>query len=224
MKADVNGTQIELEPNSRPYLLKRIVADGFDLVLIFLLYLLFFTLLLSSPFSETYRTHFERYRAIETETAAALGDDPEAIGEALNGSEEYTDELFAANLHGYLLKGGACLLAELLVLLVLPLTSRFRTTPGKRMTGLMPFSESKQSRASKAQIFYRFLFVFLIDSLVLYLYTGTLTFVLVPVLRLTEMLLNGRNHKTVCDFITGIKIIEKVSFAGINSFQGGKKR
>ena len=34
MKADVNGTQIELEPNSRPYLLKRIVADGFDTVLI----------------------------------------------------------------------------------------------------------------------------------------------------------------------------------------------
>ena len=49
MKADVRGTQIELPPNSPPYLLKRMVADGFDIALIFLLFTIFTMLLFSSP-------------------------------------------------------------------------------------------------------------------------------------------------------------------------------
>ena len=216
MKADVNGTQIELEPNSRPYLLKRIIADGFDTVLIFILFLAFFWLLLESPLSEKYRAHEERSRAIALETAAAVGNDAEALSEALNADTEYRDELLAANLRRYLLEAAACFTAEALVLLAFPLSGKYRTTPGKRMTGVMPFNERRRSRATWPQIVYRFLFVFLIDSLALYLYTGILTFLLVPVLRLTEMLLNGKDHKTVCDFVTGIKIIEKLSYDGIN--------
>ena len=216
MKADVNGTQIELEPNSRPYLLKRIIADGFDTVLIFILFLAFFWLLLESPLSEKYRAHEERSRAIALETAAAVGNDAEALSEALNADTEYRDELLAANPRRYLLEAAACFTAEALVLLAFPLSGKYRTTPGKRMTGVMPFNERRRSRATWPQIVYRFLFVFLIDSLALYLYTGILTFLLVPVLRLTEMLLNGKDHKTVCDFVTGIKIIEKLSYDGIN--------
>ncbi len=45
--------------------------------------------------------------------------------------------------------------------------------------------------------------------------TGTLTFLLVAVIRLTEMLLNRKN-KTLCDFLTGIMIIETMSYDGIN--------
>ena len=41
MKREFRGTQIELEPNSRPYLLKRILADGFDIAAIFALFMLF---------------------------------------------------------------------------------------------------------------------------------------------------------------------------------------
>lgn len=225
MKAEVKGTQIELEPNARPYLLKRLVADGFDTVLIFLLYLLLFSLLLRTPLAAAYRTHFAQAQQMAAETAEALGNDPAAVGAALSGDTAYRDELLAANLHGYLLKGGACLAAELLVLLALPLASRYRATPGKRMTGLMPFHESRQSRATKAQILYRFLFVFLFDSLGLYLLTGgDVTFLLVPVLRLTELLLSGKQQKTLCDWITGIRIIEKLSYQGIHSIQGGEKR
>ncbi|MBR5343954.1 MAG: RDD family protein [Oscillospiraceae bacterium] len=217
MKADVNGTQIELEPNSRPYLLKRIIADGFDTVLIFILFLAFFWLLLESPLSEKYKAHEERSRAIALETAAAVGNDAEALSKALNADTEYRDELLAANLQGFLLKAAACFPAEALVLLVFPLSGKYRTTPGKRMTGIMPFNERRRSRATWPQIVYRFLFVFLIDSLFLYFFTGgDVTFLLVPVLRLTEMLLNGKDHKTVCDFVTGIKIIEKLSYDGIN--------
>ena len=216
MKAEINGTQIELEPNSKPYLLKRIVADGFDLTAVFVLFLLLTMLLMHTPLAQSYHAHAERATALVEATAAELHNDAEAVGAALSGNSEYREEAFAANLHSYLLKAAACFLAEALILLAIPLLNRDRATPGKLLARIMPFNEKRQSRVIWPQIVYRFLFVFLIDSLALYLYTGILTFLLVPVLRLTEMLLNSSKNKTICDFITGVTIIEKLSYDGIN--------
>lgn len=215
MKADVGGTQIELAPNSPPYLLKRMVADGFDIVLIFVLFTLLSMLLLKTPQAAAYRAHYERCRIIENETAASFPGDTEAIAAALSENAEYRDELFAANLHGYVIKAVACFFAELPVLLVIPLLNKNRCTPGKLMTGIMPFHESRQSRVGRSHAVFTFVFVWLFDSLGPYLLTEMLTFLLIPVLRLTEMLLNLKKQKTVCDLITGTRIIEKLSYQGI---------
>ncbi len=215
MKVDVNGVQIDLVPNSRPYLLKRIAADGFDTFLIFVLFMLFTALILKTPAANVYHAHLARYQAIEAEVASDLGNDAEAVSEALRGNEEYLSERLAANVHSYLLKAAACFLAEGIILLAVPLFSRFRCTPGKLMTGIIPFYEQRQSRAVPWQVIARFVFVFLIDSLAWYLLTGILTFLLVPLLRLTEMLLNRKN-KTICDWMTGVLVIEKLSYDGIN--------
>ena len=215
MKASVNGRQIELEPNSKPYLLKRIIADGFDIFLIFVLFLTFTMLIMKTPLAETYHRHFDRYTAIENEVKEAHASDPDAIEAALQSNSEYQDEWFAANLYGYLLKAAACFLAEMPVLLLVPLLNRRRATPGKLMSGIMAFSERRQSRMTWYQALFRFLFVLLIDSLGLYLITGILTFLLVPVLRLTQMLLNKKN-KTICDFLTGVTMIDALSYDGVN--------
>ena len=138
MKKYVNGTQIDIEPNSKPYLLKRFVADGFDILLIFALFMLFTMVLMKTPLADTYHLHFEKYEAIESESAATLENDAEAISSALSQNNEYRNELFAANLHGYLLKAAACLIAELLVLLVIPFLNVGRATPGKLLTGILP--------------------------------------------------------------------------------------
>ncbi|MCR5664017.1 MAG: RDD family protein [Oscillospiraceae bacterium] len=214
MKAEVNGRQIELEPNSRPYLLKRIIADGFDVLLLFALFMLLMLLILRTPAADAYHEHAGRAQAIEAETAAALQNDAEAVSAALSENGEYRDELFAANLRSYVLKAAACLLAELLLFVAVPLLNRSRATPGKLMTGIMPFNVKRQSAATVPQILYRFLFVLLIDSLPFYLYAGIYTFLLVPILRLTELLMSRKN-RTVCDLITGITIIEKLSFDGV---------
>ena len=221
MKAEVNGRQIELEPNSKPFLLKRLLADGFDTVLIFMLFAVLTMLLIRTPVAGTYRAHFERYTAIERATAEQYSGDTDAVSAALSKNAEYNSELFAANLHGYLIKAAAGFIAEALVLLAIPLLNPGRETPGKLMCGIMPFNEKRHSRVTAAQIIYRFVFVFLIDSLLLYLVTGVLTFLLVPLLRLTEMLLNGKKNKTLCDLITGVTIIEKLSYDGINKLRGG---
>ena len=215
MKANVNGRQIDLAPNSKPHFLKRIVADGFDTFLVFVLFLAFTALLMKTPLAAAYERHFQRYTAIEAEVKEAYPSDPEAIGAALRGSSEYQNEWFAANLHGYLLKAAACFLAEAPVLLLVPLFNRRRATPGKLMARIMPFHERRQRRATWYQVLFRFLFVLLFDSLGLYLITGILTFLLVPVLRLTQMLLNKKN-KTICDFLTGVTMIEALSYDGVN--------
>ena len=215
MKADVGGRQIELSPNSKPYLLKRMVADGFDILLIFGLFMLFTMILLRTPIAETYQRHFDKVQAIQKETVEALGNDAKAVTEALGSDSEYQNELFTANLYGYLMKALAALLAEIPILTIVPFLNKNRSTPGKLMTGIMLFSENRNSRARWYQIFYRFLFIFLIDSLGLYLFTGILTFLMVPVIRLMEMLLNKKN-KTICDFVTGIMVIEKLSYNGIH--------
>ena len=215
MKADVGSRQIELSPNSKPYLLKRMVADGFDILLIFGLFMLFTMILLRTPIAETYQRHFDKVQAIQKETVEALGNDAKAVTEALGSDSEYQNELFTANLYGYLMKALAALLAEIPILIIVPFLNKNRSTPGKLMTGIMLFSENRNSRARWYQIFYRFLFIFLIDSLGLYLFTGILTFLMVPVIRLMEMLLNKKN-KTICDFVTGIMVIEKLSYNGIH--------
>lgn len=215
MAKSVNGKEIQLDPNSKPFLAKRLIADGFDTVLLFGLFMLLTAWIMATPLAGTYTAHYERYSMIEIETAAAYNNDAARISEALSGNEEYRSERFAAALHSYILKAVCCLAAELVLFLVIPLLRKDRATVGKILTGVMPFHLRRQARAEWYQILYRFLFIFIIDSLALYLFTGIWTFVLVPVIRLSEMLLN-RNNRTVCDGVTGIMIIEKLSYNGIN--------
>lgn len=214
-----NGTKnekIELEPNSKPYLFKRIISDGFDTVVIFLLFMVLSAALFISPLAKTYNDHYDRYMEIQNAAVEEFGDDAIAIRDSLNGNDEYRDERFAANLHGYLLKLLAGLLAEAPVLLIVPLVSKTRGTPGKLFTKIMPFCMKKSARASRLQVFGRFIFVFIIDSAGLYLLTGIYTFLLVPVLRLIVMLLNKKN-RTILDFLSGITIIETLSYNGIDN-------
>ena len=217
MKASYGEKQIEIEANSKPYLLKRIIADGFDIVLIFALFMLLTALVMRTPMAKTYRSHIVRAQEIAKEYYERLDGvvSADEVREALQKDEEYRDERFAANLHGYLLEALSAFISEGIVLLAVPLLNKDKSTPGKLMTSVMLFSRKRQGRASGLQILSRFLFVFFIDSLALYLFTGIYTFLLVPVLRITEMLLN-RENRNICDFMTGLTVIEKISYDGIN--------
>ena len=214
MEREYRGKTIEIEPNSRPYLLKRIIADGFDITVIFLLFTVLTLLLAKTPLGNAMNRHTERYLEIQNEVTAEFEGDGEAITEALKGNAEYRDELFAANLHGYLLKALACFLVEAVVLVLVPFLNRDRSTPGKLLTNIMLFHERRQSRAVWYQVIGRFVLV-LIGSLAWYLFTGVFTFLVIPVIRITVMLLN-KKHKTILDYMTAIMVIEKLSYDGIN--------
>lgn len=217
----ITDGSLKLEPNSKPYLFKRIISDSFDTVIIFLLFMVLSSAVFSSPLAKTYDEHYANCKAIQDAAVEEFGNDAKAITDSLNGNEYFREERFAANLHSYLLKLLAGFIAEAAVLLAAPVFSGLRKTPGKMMTGIMPFCERKHAKATRLSILGRFLFVFFIDSAFLYLYTGILTFLLVPVIRLIEMLLNQKN-KTICDALSGVMIIEQLSYDGIDRFQEEK--
>lgn len=218
MKNGFPDEKVQIEPNSKPYLLKRIISDGFDVIVIFLLFMILSAVIFSSPLAKIYNEHFENYKKVQDDVIEEFGkDNTAAINESLNGNDYYKDELFAANLHGYILKLVAGFVAEAAVLLIVPLLSKARGTPGKLLTRIMPFCERKRARASRLSILGRFAFIFIIDSAFLYLFTGIFTFMLVPVIRLIEMLLNKKN-RTICDTVSGITVIEQLSYDGIDSF------
>ena len=215
MKVLVRGQEIEIEPNSRPYFLKRLLADGFDIALIFMAFVVLTLLLMKTPLAATYNGHQARYKAIQEAALAEFDGDQTAAAAALKENQEYQEALFAANLHAYLLKALACFLVEAVILLIVPLIRKDRATPGKILTGVLPFNERRQTRATRVQILSRFLFVFFIDSLGWYLFAEILTFLLIPVFRIVEMLVN-KKHKTICDAVTGVMIIEKASYDGLD--------
>jgi len=215
MRKEINGQTIDIEPNSRPHILKRIAADGFDITTVFIVFLVLTYIILNTPLANTYNGHYEKYKAIEVKVAKEYKNDAEAISNALSKNDEYNNEVFAANLHGYILKAVACLGAEAIFLLIIPLTNKDKSTLGKKLTGIMLFDERRQAHATWYQAVFRFLFAYMFDSLILYMFTGVLTFILVPVLRLIQILLN-RKYKTIVDYMTGTMIIENVSYNGIN--------
>ena len=215
MRNGKSDVKLDLEPNSKPYLLKRIISDGFDTVLIFVLFMILSAVIFSSPLANVYNAHYENFKKVEDNVTEEYGNDAEAITEALTNDAYYREERFAANLHAYLLKLLAGSVSEAAVLLAVPLISKLRGTPGKLLTGIIPFSEKRQTKVPALTIAARFLYIFILDSAILYLFTGIYTFLLVAVFRFLEMLVNKKN-KTICDAVTGTMIIEKLSYNGID--------
>ncbi|MBR0137269.1 MAG: RDD family protein [Erysipelotrichaceae bacterium] len=211
MRVSGKSRSFEIEPNSSPYLLKRMIADGFDIVTLFFLFMLVTWLIMKTPLASTYNMHAETCRGIQNRVLEQVNNDLYAAREILSNDQQYADELFAANLHGFILKMISCLIAEAVLFLIIPLSNKAGATCGRLMTGIMLFNEQRQSLASKLRIFARFIFIFLFESVSLYIWTGIYTFMLVPVLRFIVMMLN-KKHKTVCDLLTGTTMIEKLSY------------
>ena len=104
MKDHTQNEPIDLEPNSKPYLLKRIISDCFDVVVIFLLFMIVLVGILNTPIARIYNEHIDHCKEIQEQKKDEFGSDTEAINTALQNDEYYQEEKFAANLHGYLLK------------------------------------------------------------------------------------------------------------------------
>ena len=86
---DSNEKKLDLEPNSKPYLLKRLISDGFDTVLIFLLFMLLSALIFQTPLANTYNSHYENYKNIEDGVKAEFEGNPEAITEIIRNAQMF---------------------------------------------------------------------------------------------------------------------------------------
>ena len=134
MKVESKGYSLEIEPNSRPLLAKRMISTGFDTVSLLMVFLLLTYLIMQTPLAATYNQHAENCRVIEREAITVAGNDMAAVSEILKANDSYREELFAANLHSYLLKMLAGFIGEGILFLLIPLVRKDRATIGRALT------------------------------------------------------------------------------------------
>lgn len=252
MEIDVKGKVIDIEPNSKPYLLKHIVALLFDVVTLFLL---FFTInlgLLNTGLADTYNKHIKSYTQIQdkymlesgcgvkkwveessnngnsivyfdenvskyyivTKDENITNDEIALYRELLKKDNNYQETKFAAALHQYLISALSGAISEVVLFLVIPLCNKKRATGGQLLTGISLLSLSRQTYAKWYQVLARFLLILIIESCILYLWTGIYTFFLIPVLDIVIMLINKKN-RSLRDYLTGTMLIEDKSYSSI---------
>ena len=198
--------------NEKPLLLKRLISDGFDMMCIFLIFMLFSFILLKTPMADKHNNYQEKCLIIEKEVLNQADNDLNLASELLSSNQEYKELVFTRNLYAYLIKVLAIFIAEIIILLFIPLFNK-NLTIGKSLTGILLFNESSQILVNKLQILFRFIFIF-IETIILYLWTGIYTFLLMFILRLIAVLLNNKN-KSICDYISMVMYIEKLSYKSI---------
>ena len=198
--------------NTKPMLIKRFISDGFDLMSLYLLFMLLMFMIMNTPLAETYNRHLSNYLKIEYQMKENAVNADE-VSEMLNSNQEYQDELFSANLHSFILKALALFIGETILYLLIPMLNKDYLTLGKILTGLMLFNESRQTKASRLQVVLRYVFMYLV-SISLYPWTGIYTFVLIAVIRLIVIMLNEKN-KTLCDYVSQTMLIDRESYSSI---------
>ncbi len=132
---------------------------------------------------------------------------------AVTGDSAYADISFKYSLAGF---GYVCLsgfISELIFIFIIPLTNKRRATIGQLFAGLQVISVKYQDKATWYQLTGRFIFVFLIDSVLPYLILGNWLMLVVPILVVVIAAINHKSNRALQDLISGTFIIHKKSFS-----------
>lgn len=202
---------MEIKENSKPILIKRIISDSFDIMSLFILFMLFMYIFMRLPIADKINEYIFKYQEIEKQVLVSINNNQTLASDLLNQNEEYKNLLFATSLNSFLLKAFAGLISEAILFVVIPLTNKDKNSLGRLLTGLLLFDESRMSLISNKQLILRFIFIFFVESIALYPWTGVYTFIFVGVLRLIVIMLNNKD-KTLCDYFSGTMLIEKMSY------------
>ncbi len=254
MEIKVKDKIIDIEPNSKPYLLKRIVADLFDVGVLFFVWFMLNLGFFNSGMANTYNMHITTQTKIKDSAMLTSGygemkyvdDDTSTQGyiiyteentnkeyivvkksepteeekkqysSIMNSSQAYKDAVFGASVHRYVISGFSCLLSEGIFFLLVPLVNKKRATCGQLLMGISLYSIRYQKYARWYHVLFRFLFIYFIESLLIYLICGIYTFMLIPVLSLIIMLISKNTNRVIRDYITGTMLIENKSYIPIN--------
>lgn len=130
----------------------------------------------------------------------------------VTGDSAYGDISFKYSLAGF---GYVCLggfLSELIFLLIIPLINKRRATIGQLLAGLQVISVRYQDRAMWYQLVGRLAFVYLIESVLLYLLINYWIMLVMPILVIAFAAINRKTNRALQDIISGTQIIHKKSF------------
>lgn len=133
--------------------------------------------------------------------------------DAINNSEEYGQKSMNYKVHSFLiyavLTGG---ILEAVYFIAIPLIKNNGQTPGMMLCGIRYISTADYEKPKWYQYLFRFLFIYVIESLLPYFLIGYIgTMVIVPVI-LIIVLFTNKKRMTVHDFVARTMAIEKITF------------
>ena len=229
IKEDKKNIDLNLESNSKPYLLKRLISDGFDIVLMFLLFVLVRGIALNTSLTKNYQTYYEKEQIILENWMIEVGyaeiidgkivinnrevEARLALNEKLNNDEEYLNNHFNLLVHKFFITALCILTVGFVLFLIVPLTNKRRATIGMMLTGLTLFMPSRMMLPKWYIVLYRYL-IMMLAWVFGTLWLDSYVFLLMPVLNLIMILIN-KNQKTIKDLITYTMIIESKSLDSI---------
>ena len=140
----------------------------------------------------------------------------EAYNSAIKNNGTYQSHYLTYRAINYGMTMIAVSATEVILLLVIPLTNKRRATLGKfaAMTSLI---SNKEAQAKWWQVLIRFLFVLLVESALPLLYFSEFaTLLIVGGVNAITMLISRKTGRTLRDYVSLTRIIDKKSFKPIN--------
>lgn len=111
--------------------------------------------------------------------------------------------------------------AELLLIFTIPLLNKKRSTLGRMFAGTRLVHKEYCTPPKWYQILGRFLFVYVFETVLPYLaLSNILVVIIVPIVLFIISLFN-KNHRTIADFVSRTRLIDKRSYQPITQRRGG---
>lgn len=136
-----------------------------------------------------------------------------AYKELANNSELYRDKSFKYHLHNYIFTavfvGG---ITEVIFLLIIPMIANSGQTLGMMIFSIRMFNHKYAGKPRWYQYFGRFAFIFIIESLIPYLFLAEWILLVVPAVSIVVMAIDKQKHRALHDLVSSISYVEKKTF------------
>ncbi len=133
-----------------------------------------------------------------------------------NNSEEYRDKSFKYHLHNYIFTavfaGG---ITEVIFFLAIPMIMNCGQTLGMMLFSIRMFNHKYAGKPRWYQYLGRFTFIFIIESLIPYLFLAEWILLAVPAVCILVMAIDREKHRALHDLVSGISYVEKKTFVDL---------
>lgn len=136
--------------------------------------------------------------------------------ELINASEHYSDVTFKYHLHNYVITALFCGgITELIFLLIIPLIMNCGQTLGMMIMSIRMYNAKYVGKPKWYQYLGRFAFIFIVLSLIPFIFLAEWILLVVPGVTILVMFINKQN-RALEDFVSGISFVEKKTFVDSN--------
>ena len=138
-----------------------------------------------------------------------------AFNNAVKKDKTFSNLSFDYRLINYGISMLSCFIAESIFLLTIPLVNKYRATPGKLLAGTMLINNKYETAARWYQIVGRFAWQYIIESALLYLFLNMWVLLVAPLV-LFLITLTNKKRRTIHDFISRSRVIDKRTYTPIS--------